>query len=230
LFVWLVGVPGEFPLAIGTTAKLPVYVVAAGAAIWIVGVVNMTNFMDGMDGLAGTQTIGTSLALGVALLGARHTDLAIVAFFLAAAAGGFLVQNAPPARIFMGDAGSMFVGFQMAALPVVAVGAAPALPLSLGPLALAPFLLDATYTLFRRVARRERFWVAHKTHLYQRAVETGLTHREVLLPYAAWIVAAAASAVVAARSGAAIGLVCAAVNVAGFFAVMIWVRGLEAKK
>lgn len=227
--VYLVGVPTAIPLAAGVVVSLPAWVVAPAAVVWIVGVVNITNFMDGMDGLAGTQTAAAALALGAALAGAGHVDLAVVALCLAAASGGFLVHNSPPARIFMGDAGSMFIGFLLGALPFVAVRAEPALPLGVGPMALAPFLLDATFTRAKRAARGGRFWEPHKEHLYQRAVSSGLEHRDVLVAYAAWIAVSAGAAVVAARADGRTTLACAAVCLTGFSLVLGWVRGREAR-
>jgi UDP-N-acetylmuramyl pentapeptide phosphotransferase/UDP-N-acetylglucosamine-1-phosphate transferase len=89
--------------------------------------------------------------------------------------------------------------------------------------ALAPFLLDGLFTLLRRLSRRERIWLAHRSHLYQRAVATGLTHREVLEPYSVWIAVGFASATLAATADTATtcGLVVAVL--AGLGVVWRWV-------
>ena len=133
--------------------------------MFLVGLTNIYNFMDGMDGLAAVQGMGAALAAawGCALYG--QDDLSFLALLIAAAVGGFFMHNAPPATIFLGDAGSTFLGFGFGAKALAAAGRPSPLPFAVIPTALAPFLLDATFTLIRRLLRRERIWVAHKTHL-----------------------------------------------------------------
>ena len=101
----------------------------------------------------------------------------------AAAAGGYLLFNFPPARIFMGDAGSSLLGYLAAALSLWA-SQAGYFPIWIAVLVFSPFIVDATYTLFRRLLRRERVWEAHKSHCYQRLVELGMRPQmlEVGLP------------------------------------------------
>jgi UDP-N-acetylmuramyl pentapeptide phosphotransferase/UDP-N-acetylglucosamine-1-phosphate transferase len=150
----------------------------AAALLWL-WFVNLFNFMDGIDGLAGSEA--AAVALGLVLfagLGAgRDPGLAALAATAAAATLGFLVWNWAPARIFLGDVGSVpsgyLVGFLL--LDVAARGGwkiALILPLY--------FLADATITLLRRLARGERVWQAHRQHFYQRAVQRGLGHAEVV--------------------------------------------------
>jgi UDP-N-acetylmuramyl pentapeptide phosphotransferase/UDP-N-acetylglucosamine-1-phosphate transferase len=119
---------------------------------------------------------------------------------LAASSLGFLAQNAPPARMFMGDAGAYFIGMLFATVAVA--GMHQGVPLTVTALPLAPFLLDGTFTIFRRLRRGEKIWQAHRSHLYQRAVQTGLGHRDVLLVYLAWIGACALAAIFASRDNA----------------------------
>lgn len=221
-FLHFVGTP-PLLIARGLALSLPPVVVSGLLVVWMVGVLNIYNFMDGMDGLAGFQTVTAAAALGVMLGG----TLSGYALALGAAAAGFLVHNFPPARIFMGDAGSTFIGMSFAALAVV--GMHHAVPITESALVLAPFLLDGTFTILRRALRGEKVWKAHRTHLYQRAVQTGLAHREVLLVYVVWLSIAAAGAVLASRSAAALGLGWAAA-VVGLLVVWRWVVRRESDR
>ncbi len=117
---------------------------------------------------------------------------------IAAAAGGFLLLNFPPARLFMGDTGSTVLGL-LAGLVILSAHATGVLPLWLGLLAFSPFIVDASITLARRLLRGERVWEAHKTHYYQRLVEFGWGHRRTVLAEYALMLACSASALVAAR-------------------------------
>ena len=119
-----------------------------------------------------------SLALGVALVASTF---------------GFLPWNFPRARLFMGDVGSGALGFSIGALVAMAVAAGGLDALALALLPLSAFLVDAGMTLARRVRRRERWWEAHVTHAYQQAARRH-GHPLVTLGFAAWTLAAAATA------------------------------------
>ncbi len=226
-FVRAAHVSEHVALGGGILLDLPQPVVTGVAVVYVVGALNIYNFMDGMDGLAGVQAVGAGLAIALASACGGHGDLALAAFVLAACAAGFLAHNYPPATIFMGDAGSTFFGFSLVALGLLGTAGRDPLPLAVAPLALAPFLLDGTFTLFRRLSRRERIWEAHRSHLYQRAVATGLDHRAVLLPYAAWVAASAACAVAAVQATGPVFLVLVAVPVAGLLGMWGWVARRE---
>lgn len=145
---------------------------------------NLYNFMDGSDGLAGGMALFGFAAFAVAAALAGQAGLALVCTGVAAAAAGFLVFNFHPARIFMGDVGSVPLGFLAGALGL-AGRESGAWPLWFPLLVFAPFILDATVTLLRRALRGERIWQAHRTHYYQRLVQMGLGHRRTaLLAYA----------------------------------------------
>lgn len=150
--------------------------------LWVVGLTNAYNFMDGIDGLAGSQAV--IAGFGWMLLGllSGQTMLGALGLLIAAASLGFLIHNWPPARIFMGDVGSAFLGFSLAVLGVAASQADPRLPFA-GILLIWPFLFDAGFTFLRRLVRRENVFVAHRTHLYQRLVIVGYEHRTVTLLY-----------------------------------------------
>ena len=146
--------------------------------VCIVWAINLYNFMDGIDGLAGAEAASVGIIAGVLLMMGGRNDLGLVAFIVAAAATGFLGWNWPPARIFMGDVGSGFLGFIFGALALFA-GRSGALPLALALMLAGVFALDATVTLLRRMARGEHWYQAHRSHAYQRLVQAGARHAQV---------------------------------------------------
>ena len=186
----------------GVSWALPGALGSIVTAVFVVWLVNLYNFMDGMDGFAGGMAIIGFGTLG--LLGALGGDLlyAGVATSVAAAAGGFLLFNFPPARIFMGDVGSSTLGFLSAALLLWA-DVADLFPLWIGVLVFSAFIVDATFTLLRRLVHGERIWRAHRTHCYQRLVQLGWGHRKTVLWEYVVMIACAVSAVVAMRLDAA---------------------------
>ncbi len=174
--------------------RLPVHLVCAALVVFsqtqvglvwalvlvlVIGwAINAYNFMDGADGLAGSMAaVGFSTyAVGFVLAGADA--LAMLCLAVAAAAIAFLYFNWHPARIFMGDVGSVPLGFLAGGLgwQGVQAGAWPGwFPL----MVFAPFLCDASATLLRRALARQRVWEAHREHYYQRMVRMGATHSEM---------------------------------------------------
>jgi UDP-N-acetylmuramyl pentapeptide phosphotransferase/UDP-N-acetylglucosamine-1-phosphate transferase len=158
---------------------LPPWLDAVAAALLWVWFVNLFNFMDGIDGLAGSEAaaIGIGMVLYATVGMTRDPGLAALSAAVAAAALGFLVWNWAPARIFLGDVGSVPLGYLIAflLLDVTADGRwkiALILPLY--------FLADSTITLLRRLFRGERFWLPHRQHFYQRALQRGLGHAEIV--------------------------------------------------
>lgn len=150
--------------------------------VWIVGLTNAYNFMDGIDGIAGAQAVVAGM--GWALIGIIVSSplLCIVGILLAFSSLGFLGHNWPSAKIFMGDVGSAFLGFSFAVLPIIAARSDPRFVL-VGLLLVWPFAFDTAYTFIRRLCRRENVFAAHRSHLYQRLVIAGLSHRTVTLLY-----------------------------------------------
>ncbi|TRZ56394.1 MAG: glycosyltransferase family 4 protein [Rhodocyclaceae bacterium] len=164
----------------------------------VVWTTNAYNFMDGADGLAGGMAIFGFSAYAVASTVAHVELLAAMSFILVAATAGFLVFNFPPAKVFMGDAGSISLGFLAAVLGLTGwtLGAWPPwFPV----LVFAPFLVDASLTLLRRILRGERFWEAHRDHYYQRLIRMGWSHRRTALAEYAVMAGVAASAVAGLR-------------------------------
>jgi phospho-N-acetylmuramoyl-pentapeptide-transferase len=162
----------------------------AVATMWLT---NLYNFMDGADGLAGGMALFGFGAYALAAWLAGDAVFAVVAASIAAAAAAFLVFNFPPAKVFMGDAGSIPLGFLAAALGLLG-WREQHWPLWFPLLVFSPFVVDASVTLLRRTLRCERFWQAHKTHYYQRLVQLGWGHRDTALAeYALMAVCGAAA-------------------------------------
>lgn len=154
-----------------------VYLLAAFFLVWLL---NLYNFMDGIDGIASIEALTCCLggALLYWLLG--HNEQIPALLFLAAAVAGFLYWNFPPAKIFMGDAGSGFLGLMMGVLAVTAAMVEPQLLWS-WLILLGVFILDATWTLFRRLARGDKIYEAHRSHAYQYASRHYGAHLPVTL-------------------------------------------------
>lgn len=169
------------------------------AAVYLVWLLNLYNFMDGIDGIASVEAI--CVCLGGALLyllsgTAPLTDV-VLPVLLAAAVLGFLFWNFPPARIFMGDAGSGFLGITIGVLSIQAAWVSPQL-LWAWLILLGVFVVDATFTLFRRLLRGDKVYEAHRSHGYQYASRQYGRHLPVtiavllinllwLLPVALWV-------------------------------------------
>lgn len=157
-------------------------VVAGGVAL--VWVMNFYNFMDGSHGMAGFQGVFAGVFLGILFVMRDAWHLAAPAFLLASVCVGFLPRNFPQAKIFMGDAGSVPLGFVIAALAGLGLEQ-NLLTLPLALLVLSVFAVDSTLTLLRRVIHKERWYTAHKQHMYQRLIVHGWSHSRVLLLYQA---------------------------------------------
>lgn len=154
------------------------------AAVYLVWLLNLYNFMDGIDGIAGVEAI--SVCLGGAFLYwyLGFAEYATVPLLLAAAVAGFLFWNFPPARIFMGDAGSGFLGVSLGLLSLQAAWVKPQLLWS-WLILLGVFIVDATWTLICRMLRGERVYEAHRSHAYQFASRRYGQHLPVTLAVAA---------------------------------------------
>jgi Fuc2NAc and GlcNAc transferase len=142
--------------------------------------INLYNFMDGIDGLAGGEAILVGLIAAAVSWNLGVLSLAAVALLTVSAAAGFLAWNWAPAKIFLGDAGSGFLGFVFAVM-ALASELAGRVPLILWLLLLGVFVFDATLTLARRVFHGDRWYEAHRLHAYQRAVEAGYSHQQVTI-------------------------------------------------
>ena len=191
-------------------------------ALWFV---NLFNFMDGIDLISVVETVAVTLGIVLlAALGAIPAGYGIVAVALTGAMIGFAPWNAPTARLFLGDAGSIPLGFLLAVL-LIHVAAAHALAAAI----ILPlyYLADATITLIRRFARGERVWEAHRQHFYQQATRNGFTVIETVGRIAVLDAVLIALAIAAALTGGAwaalAGLLAAASAVA--WMLRTFVRG-----
>jgi UDP-N-acetylmuramyl pentapeptide phosphotransferase/UDP-N-acetylglucosamine-1-phosphate transferase len=138
---------------------------------------NLFNFMDGANGLAGGMALFGFGFYAVAADFSGAVQFAIPAAAIAAAAGGFLYSNFDPARIFMGDAGSIPLGFLAGALGLIGWNN-HLWPAFFPALVFSPFIVDASVTLLKRLLRGEKIWQAHREHYYQRLILMGLGHRK----------------------------------------------------
>jgi Fuc2NAc and GlcNAc transferase len=132
--------------------------------LWITTVTNFFNFMDGFDGLAASQAVAS--CLGIVLAG-WGSDASLLALLMGAACVGFLYHNWAPARVFMGDVGSGFLGFTLAVLPFLAPEDDRSTAMLATAVGLSLFLLDPALTLVRRAAARKPLTKSHREHLYQ---------------------------------------------------------------
>jgi UDP-GlcNAc:undecaprenyl-phosphate/decaprenyl-phosphate GlcNAc-1-phosphate transferase len=150
---------------------------ALAVVLAVAWMTNLYNFMDGADGLAGGMAAIGFSCYGVGAWLAGSSAFAALNFGVAAASAGFLLFNFHPARVFLGDVGSVPLGFLAATFGIVGWLQqvwTPWFPL----LVFSPFIIDASVTLARRLARRERVWEAHRDHYYQRLIRLGWGHRK----------------------------------------------------
>lgn len=183
---------------------------------------NLYNFMDGADGLAGGMAVFGFGAYAWAAYQSGHAALAALGGSVAIASFAFLLVNFHPARLFMGDVGSVPLGFLAGALGVLGWRDG-VWPLWFPLLVFAPFVCDATLTLVKRLLRRERVWQAHKDHYYQRLVRMGVGHRGTAwIEYAAMAGCTATALLVrTAEPGLQAGAIGAAAAV--LVSIAIWV-------
>lgn len=221
---------GAAVLALGAGAAFDESLLGHAAAFLVmVWSINLFNFMDGMDGFAGGMAVIGFTALGLFARGSDHGALALASFVIAAAFGGFTILNFPPARIFLGDVGSAPLGFLAAVISLWGIfeGAYDAaVPL----LVFAPFWVDATLTLLRRLLRGERVWQAHRTHAYQRLALAGWGHRRTVLAEYALMLACVAAASFYSSAAAPLRRWILAGATLAFVALVLSVRLVERKK
>lgn len=149
---------------------------------WYLGMVNAINFLDGLDGLVTGVTLIASVTMIVVSLWHHEYLVAITMCALGGAAAGFLPYNYNPARIFMGDGGSLFIGFVLASASVmgtekVSVAISLVVPL----LVLALPILDTAHVIVRRIQRRSPIFAADRSHMHYRLLEYGLSQRQVVI-------------------------------------------------
>ncbi|KUZ81161.1 glycosyl transferase [Burkholderia ubonensis] len=180
------GLPARVRFAAHLTAVVALIIIYPAAAPWwllsgvgfmMVWLTNLYNFMDGADGLAGGMALFGFGAYAVAAMAGAHPspDLVAGGAAIAGAALGFLLLNFHPARLFLGDAGSIPLGFMAGALGYWGWQRG-VWPIWFPVMVFSPFIADASVTLLRRLLRGEKFWKAHREHYYQRMVRSGIGH------------------------------------------------------
>lgn len=150
-------------------------------AISLVWLLNLYNFMDGIDGIACVEAISSCLVAGLLMfMVINHDEVGSLSILMSASVAGLLVWNFPPAKIFMGDTGSGFVGLMMGAFALCSAYVAPQMLWS-WLILLGVFIVDATYTLLMRIVRGDKVYEAHRTHAYQYAARKYASHMKVLI-------------------------------------------------
>ena len=199
---WLGGMP---PISVFGFTLAPLWLSSLFGALYLVWLLNLYNFMDGIDGLASVEAICVCVGASLLYWVTDHAHHAWLPLLLAATVAGFLCWNFPPARIFMGDAGSGFLGMVLGLLALLAGWVNPLLFWG-WLILLGVFVVDATFTLVRRLLRGDKVYQAHRSHAYQYATRHHGSHRTVTLAVAAinlgWLLPVAMVVVVFQLDGA----------------------------
>jgi Fuc2NAc and GlcNAc transferase len=153
--------------------------IAVLALLWLI---NLYNFMDGIDGIAASEAVATLLPASLALYLAGETNLAMLLSIFACIIIGFLVLNWPPAKLFMGDIGSTFIGLT---LGLIALITAESISLWFWVIILGCFIGDASWTLLTRILTGQQWREGHRLHAYQKMSPSPKTHKRTTLIYTA---------------------------------------------
>jgi UDP-N-acetylmuramyl pentapeptide phosphotransferase/UDP-N-acetylglucosamine-1-phosphate transferase len=174
--VSVIAIPGLPPIELGVIAW-PLTIV------WIVGMINAFNFMDGADGMAGLGALVAGLMMAAVAFRSHSLAPMLIAAFASAAAGGFLVFNWQPARVFMGDVGSGFLGAVFAGIPILVRDSIQ--PFAFLPLVMClwPYIYDPFLSVLRRIANGANPLEPHREFLFHRLVRSGVSHAQVSLIY-----------------------------------------------
>jgi UDP-N-acetylmuramyl pentapeptide phosphotransferase/UDP-N-acetylglucosamine-1-phosphate transferase len=173
--------------------------------VCLIWMTNLYNFMDGMDGFAGGMTVLGFSFLGYVSWGSGQRATTFLSALTVVAVSGFLVYNWPPAKIFLGDVGSIFLGFTAGTLSLWGIHQKQ-FDLWLPVLIFSPFIVDATATICRRLLRGEKVWRAHRKHYYQRLVLLGWSHRKTVLAEYGLMILCGVSGLVYTRTGESLRL------------------------
>lgn len=174
---WLKGLPildlGTWQFALNNSG----YILAIVSIMWLI---NLYNFMDGIDGLAGTQALFATISAVLILSFLQDNQVMWLLAILGASIAGFTALNWPPAKIFMGDVGSGYLGYIFAVFALYTTNA-HILPVYFWVIIFVIFICDATFTLLFRACRGKKWYSAHRDHAYQKLVLRGVTHQKVTL-------------------------------------------------
>lgn len=197
----------------GLDIQLPLWIDTALITLWIVGIINVVNWLDGLDGLAtGVSSIAAFILFFLSLAPfVNQPATALLAIVLVGSGLGFLKFNINPAKIFLGDSGSMFFGYMIAILAVISGG-----KLATAGLVLGIPILDAAWVILRRVFSGQSPWVADRRHLHHRLLDAGLTQKQTVTLY--WALSAIFGSI--ALASRTYGKTIAAVTIFGLMIVI----------
>lgn len=162
---WLKGLPPIIILGVKIDIGWLSYLFCTLYLVWML---NLYNFMDGIDGLAGVELLTSCMSLALIYILTGHLDMVVTPLTLSMCVAGFLCWNFPKARIFMGDSGSGFLGIILAIFSIQAAWVEQKFLWS-WLIIMGVFIVDATFTLLRRLARGDKVYEAHRSHAYQYA-------------------------------------------------------------
>lgn len=223
-----IGVVDNVKLGAELIVLIPYWLALVLTILAFVWLVNLYNFMDGMDGLAAMQTIVAACGFSILFsqIGTELSEvLSITCGVLGAATIGFLFWNWHPAKIFMGDVGSLAIGGFFATLMVCSVRYFD-MSLFSGVLILGVFIFDASYTLITRLVCGEKITQAHSSHLYQRLVKAGVAQNKIVIGYSLLMVAFALLGIIFEFDLISLGLA-GVFALIGVISLLITVRELE---
>jgi len=170
--------PADYFPIFKQTLFLPLWLLLPALGLWLLWMVNLFNFMDGIDGLAAAQAVVAAFTLGFWFYANGETFLGLVNFSLAGSVLAFALFNWSPARVFLGDVGSLSLGAWFGWMSILGAISGK-LPFEAFLLLYGLFVFDASYTLVVRIIRGEDWWRGHRNHLYQRLVRAGWSHKKV---------------------------------------------------
>jgi UDP-N-acetylmuramyl pentapeptide phosphotransferase/UDP-N-acetylglucosamine-1-phosphate transferase len=199
--------------------------------VWLIGVTNFYNFMDGIDGLAGGEAVSVAGFLVIISLIYGNTFIFVTSLVILGSTLGFLLHNWPPAKIFMGDGGSNFLGFVFAALAIIGPqSGAASIPFVTPVILLGTFLFDATITLLKRIPKGQKWLEPHRDHYYQRLIILGYSHKQVTSLYCLVNVLLGGIALLYIRADGFIALGLLTVAILPLLSVAVGTKVLEAKR
>lgn len=179
--IWAVIWLGEMPAINFLLFQIESQLILAGlAVVALLWLLNLYNFMDGIDGLAASELLFVTVMSLLLVINAQDTVIALLSVTLFTAGAGFLIWNWPPAKIFMGDVGSGFIGFSLGLLALISMQQG-SLTVWTWLILLGVFVTDATTTLLRRIWRRDAWYEGHSTHAYQHAARKHQSHAKVTI-------------------------------------------------
>lgn len=174
---WLGGVP---TVQIGNFLLDSPWIMGPLAVLALLWLLNLYNFMDGIDGLAASELVFVNVVSCLLVINSGDNTVALLSATLLAAGAGFLLWNWPPAKIFMGDVGSGFIGFSLGVLALISMQHG-SLSVWTWVILLSVFIVDATTTLIRRYLRGDKWYEGHATHAYQHAARLYKSHAKVTI-------------------------------------------------